>query len=970
VYLSDISWKQLMPSFVPAGGGYLHPARKSISMSVSKTTVESHGASGLETHVAPGVGISEAEIHGQQIEIVYTQAPVALLVALGVSLLMAFGLWNVVDTGLLALWLGAQLVQTILRLFLVYRYHHAPVEQRAHSRWAWWFLAGNLVSGTVWGCLGLFFSSDWPLEYQTLLTMGLAGILAAAISSYAAMLPVYAAFMLPVIMITAQSMLSNNNAIQDKMGLLFVIFAGVLLLLARNYNRSVMKSLWLRQENAELLHEMAEANRLLESEVATRQRAENELLRERQLFTEGPVTVFRCRAEDGWPIDYVSSAVSQFGYDAGVLLAKQSRFADIIHPNDLPRVLEAELDRGAGGGMCVGIDYRIVCGDGDVRWVHDYSIALRDADGTVSHFAGYLLDITERKYSEFELEQARERAQVTLHSIADAVITTDVNGQIEYLNPKAEEITGWESGIARGLPLGRVLCLFDKGSREMLVEPVRQCLMTGDTVKSAGENIFKRHDGREYAVQFSASPILLDEGVPLGAILVFHDVTETRNMERVITYQATHDALTGLMNRSKFEGRLGLAFRSARQLGETHVLCFLDLDQLKIVNDTCSHEAGDELLRNVTELLHGCLRESDVLARLGGDEFGMLLNYCSLEDAAERAGMMLAGIQSMRFTSCGRSFEIGASIGLTSINPQSESVTSIMSEADLACYASKDLGGNRFHIYHAGDQALAKRHEEMQWVSRLTAAIDSGRMLLYCQEIVPVDTASKVGRHIEILVRMLDEKGVIVPPGRFLPAAERYNIIGSLDRWVISNSFSWYDVNRGKECLAGLDVLAINLSGSSVNDSGFLSFIKTEISKYNIPPEVLCFEITETVAIANMHTASVFIQELRKLGCRFALDDFGSGLSSFAYLKNLPVDYLKIDGSIVRDIDKDAINAAMVSSIQQLGRAMRIKTVAEFVETDAILEKLAEIGVDFAQGFGIAKPAPLEKLELAVRQSA
>jgi len=939
-------------------------------MTVFRKIFESPRDGRLEACAATGVGVSETEIHGQQVELVYTQATLALLVALGVALLLTLGLWNVVEHDMLALWFGAQLVQTILRLLLVYRYHHAASEQRMQRLWAWWFLAGNLVSGTVWGCIGLFFSFDWPVEYQTLLTMVLAGILAGAISSYAIILPVYAAFMVPTILIPAQSMLLHNNAIQGKMGLLFVLFAGVLLLLARNYSRSVLKSLRLRQENTGLLREMTEANRLLESEVTTRQRIENELLRERQLFTEGPVTVYRCCAEDGWPIEYVSSTVSQFGYDAAVLESTQARFADIIHPNDLQRVMDAELDRGAGGGMCLGIDYRIVCGDGEVRWVYDYTVALMDAAGDMSHYAGYLLDISERKNSEFELEQARERAQVTLHSIADAVITTDVNGQIEYLNPKAEEITGWESRIARGLPLGRVLCLFDKDSRELLVEPVRQCLISGDTVKSAGDNIFKRHDGREYAVQYSASPILLDPGVPLGVILVFHDVTEARKMERKISYQATHDALTGLMNRSEFEARLGLALDSANQLGETHVLCLLDLDQLKIINDTCSHEAGDALLRRVTELLLGCRRESDTLARLGGDEFGILLNYCSLEDAAELTGNMLAGIQMLRFKSCGRTFEVSASIGLTAIDVRSESVTSIMSEADLACYASKDLGGNRYHIYQPGDQTLAKRHEEMQWVSRLTAAIDSGRLVLYCQDIVPVNLPDNTGRHIEVLVRMRDEAGVMVLPGSFMSAAERYNIIGSIDRWVISNTFSWYDRNRGSECVAVLDTLAINLSGSSINDGSFLSFIRSEIGKYNIPPEVLCFEVTETVAIANIQSASAFIQELRKLGCRFALDDFGSGLSSFAYLKNLQVDYLKIDGSMVRDIDTDSVNAAMVSSIQQLGRAMHIRTVAEFVETEAVLQRLAEIGVDFAQGFGIAKPGPLNELQPAARQSA
>jgi len=441
-------------------------------------------------------------------------------------------------------------------------------------------------------------------------------------------------------------------------------------------------------------------------------------------------------------------------------------------------------------------------------------------------------------------------------------------------------------------------------------------------------------------------------------------------MERKISYQATHDSLTGLMNRAEFEARLGQAIDSARRLGESHALCFVDLDQLKIINDTCSHESGDTLLRKVTGLLQGCLRESDLIARLGGDEFGILLKSCPLEDATELARQMLAGINMLRFTSCGRTFEISASIGLTPVVAQSESVTSIMSEADLACYASKDLGGNRFHIYQQGDLALAKRHEEMQWVSRLTAAIESGRLVLYCQDIVPVDSARGDGRHLEILIRLLDENGCLVMPGSFMPAAERYNIISSIDRWVISNSFAWYDANRGQDCARSLETLAINLSGSSLNDSGFLAFVKQEIENYRVPPELLCFEITETVAVANMQAARDVIGALRKLGCSFALDDFGSGLSSFVYLKNLPVDYLKIDGSIVRDMDKDAVNVAMVRSIQQLGRTLGMLTIAEYVESEAILQQLVEIGIDYAQGYAIERPVPLTAVQNAIRDSA
>lgn len=927
--------------------------------------------SGISCPEASGGGAnSDREIRWQQVELIYSQATVSLLMALAASSLLTLGLWNVADQGMLLLWCVAQILQTLLRLILVNRYHHASEEQRKQPAWEVWFFTGNLISGSVWGSIGVLFSYDWPVVYQTLLVMGLAGILAGAISSYAAIFSLYAAFMVPAILITAQFMLMYDDPVHTKMGLLFALFAGVLLLIARNYNGSVVKSLQLRRENSGLLQEMTEANRLLESEVSTRKSIENELLRERQLFMEGPVTVFRWRAEAGWPIEYVSDTVSQFGYEAGRLVRDQTRYSEIIHPNDLQRVMEAEFHKGDVGAMFLGIDYRIVRADGEVRWVYDYTVALRDDAGKVSHFAGYLLDITERKHSEFELQEAKERAMVTLHSIADAVITTDVNGQIEYLNPKAEEITGWDSSIARGLPLGRIFCLFDTDSRGLLVEPVGQCLASGGTVKSAADKMFKRHDGREFAIQYSASPILLDSGAPLGVILVFHDVTETRDMERKITYQATHDSLTGLMNRPEFEARLGHALDTARQQGESHVLCFLDLDQLKIINDTCSHESGDAVLRKVTGSLRGCLRESDVVARLGGDEFGILLKSCSLEDAVELAGKMLDEINLLRFTSCERTFEISASIGLTSVNAASESVTSIMSEADLACYASKDLGGNRYHVYQPGDQALAKRHEEMQWVSRLTAALDSNRLLLYCQDIVPVDSGRCCGRHFEILLRLLDERGSIVMPGSFMPAAERYNISTALDRWVISNAFTWLEKNRGQESVAGLETIAVNLSGASLNDSGFLSFVRGEIGSHGIQPGLLCFEITETVAVANMHAAAELIHELRGLGCRFALDDFGSGLSSFAYLKNLPVDYLKIDGSIIRDIDRDPVNFAMVRSIQQLGKSMGIMTVAEYVENEAILRMLAEIGVDFAQGYGIARPVPLNELQAVTRHSA
>jgi diguanylate cyclase (GGDEF)-like protein len=512
--------------------------------------------------------------------------------------------------------------------------------------------------------------------------------------------------------------------------------------------------------------------------------------------------------------------------------------------------------------------------------------------------------------------------------------------------------------------------LFDDNSRHAIEDPVRQCLNACASVQSSEDRALRRNDGKQFSIQYSASPIRVDGGAVLGVIVVLHDVTEARVMEREISYQATHDALTGLINRAEFEVQLGYSMEAARQARESHVLCCIDIDRLKVVNDTCSHEAGDQLICKVASTIQACLRESDVLARLGGDEFGVLLKNCSVEGAAELAGKLLAVIHSQRFTSCGHSFEVNASIGQAPVNSSCERVSQIMSQADLACYASKDMGGNRYHVYQTSDQSLVRRHEELRWVTRVAEAIESDRLVLYCQDIVPVVPDAAAGRHFEVLVRMLDEQGRIIPPDRFLPAAERYNLIASLDRWVVTHSFAWYAEARAAEGGEPAVTMGINLSGASITDAGFLTYIKDQLRSYAVPPAAICFELTETAAIANLDAAAEFFSQLRAMGCRFALDDFGSGLSSFSYLKHLPVDYLKIDGSFVKDIETDSVDCAMVSSIQQLGRAIGVRTIAEFVENEHILRKLADIGVDYAQGYGISRPLPLDDRILAARQTA
>jgi diguanylate cyclase (GGDEF)-like protein/PAS domain S-box-containing protein len=924
----------------------------------------------LNACIVQSMSVFEPDLENKQVEFVYTQATVALVTAFVLAALVSLGLWSVADHLQLLVWMGAQFVQTAARLTLIYQYRHASEERRKSVRWAVLFLSGALFSGVVWGCLGLIFDFSWPVEYQTLAFMSLAGVLAGAIPSYAMMLSFYIAFMVPAILIPAQTMLMHNSSISHNMGLMLMLFAGVLLVIARNYNKSVIKSLQLRDENNTLLRETADINVALRAEVNNRLQAEGQLLRERQLFTKGPVTVFRCAAEYGWPIEYVSETITHYGYDSKRLIEGNIRYSELIHANDVQRLADSELQTEDDGSRYIGIDYRLVCSNGDVRWVYSYSIPVKDESGELTHYAGYILDITGRKQAEFELDQAREHAQVTLHSIADAVITTDVNGQVEYLNPRAEQLTGWENAIARGLPLSRILCLFNMESRTSLHEPVKQCLRHGEVIKSGSDVVLERHDGENLSVQYSASPILVETGSALGVILVIHDVTEARQMEEKISFQATHDALTGLINRTEFERRLHYATESSRRAQENHVLCYIDIDQLKIINDTCSHESGDDLIREITSLIQGCMRESDVLARLAGDEFGVLLKNCATGGAVELVEKMLSAIRELRFTRCNRVFEVTASIGVTAIDSDAGSEAEVMIEADLACHAAKDAGGDRLHMYHSSDQDLARRHNEMQWVSKLTQAIESDNLVLYCQEIVPVIPDKDAGSHFEVLVRMLDDSGGIIPPDRFLPAAERYNLITSLDRWVVSHSFAWYARHSVAAGTLGLDTIAINLSGASVTDAEFLEYIKDEMKLSEIPPGVICFEITETAAIANIEAAAGFIHGLKSLGCRFALDDFGSGLSSFSYLKNLPVDYLKIDGSFVRDMETDAVDCAMVSAIYQLASVLGIKTIAEFVENDKILKKLADIGIDYAQGYGISKPLPLQNIDIAKTRSA
>ena len=626
-------------------------------------------------------------------------------------------------------------------------------------------------------------------------------------------------------------------------------------------------------------------------------------------------------------------------------------------------------------GKTVEIIEAVPTPDGCLHYWLVFKFPFENAGGQ-KFVGGVAVDISDRhrleeqirNRLEQELFEEKELAQVTLRSIGDAVITTDAESKIRFLNPVAEKLTGWSQQSAQGKPLTEVFQIINEITREPVENPVEKALREGNIVSLAKDSVLISRNGSEFAVEDSAAPIRTLDGEIIGAVMVFHDTSTTRFLARQLSWQASHDALTGLVNRREFENCLAQTLAFAKTQNQQHALCYLDLDQFKIVNDTCGHIVGDELLRQVTTLFQAHVRSSDTLARLGGDEFGILLNHCSLESALVIAKMLRESIEAFRFVWQDKTFKIGVSIGLVEINQKSESVTSVLSAGDAACYAAKNNGRNRVHIYQADDTELTQQQGEIQWVARITQALEENRFCLYYQPIVPI-TQSENGEHYEhyeVLLRLVDEVGNLISPIAFMRSAERYNLMQTLDRWVICTLFAtqgqhyremWKccqleKVNCG--CL-----YAINLSGASINDEQFIEFLHEQFALYEIPPALICFEITETVAIANLAKAAQFICSLRELGCHFALDDFGSGMSSFAYLKNLPVDFLKIDGSFIQNIVDDPIDLAMVEAINQIGHVMGIKTIAEFVENQEILAKITALGVDYAQGYGIAKPRPL-----------
>ncbi|MAT66158.1 MAG: histidine kinase [Gammaproteobacteria bacterium] len=599
-------------------------------------------------------------------------------------------------------------------------------------------------------------------------------------------------------------------------------------------------------------------------------------------------------------------------------------------------------------------------------------VPLRITGGHSTDELGVLADdfrvlLDQRSSLERRLAQEKELAQVTLSSIGDGVITTDMEGRVRFLNPIAEYLTGWKAAQAQGRPLTEVFRIINELTRRPAVDPVERCLREGRIVGLANHTILVRTDGHEFAIEDSAAPIRDNDGSIIGVVLVFHDVTKAREMANRLSWQASHDALTSLYNRMAFEERLRQLVRHPEHpTGEDqHTLLYIDLDQFKVVNDIAGHTAGDEMLKQISGLMLHQMRDTDMLARLGGDEFGVILTHCDLDHAMRVADGIHQALEDFKFSWDERLFRVGASIGVLEFRPGETSLTDLMSAADLACYSAKHAGRRRTHVYQVDDVHMQRHRNEMDWAARINDAVEEDRLVLYGQRIRRLDNghpSQGQGLAFEVLVRMRGDDDTLIAPGVFLPAAERFDLISIVDRWIITRAFSLVAEcvdAHGTDCIGHC---ALNLSGGTLGDETLLPFIQSQLSLHGLPGHLFCFEITETTAISNFKAALRFIRDLKAMGCRFALDDFGSGLSSFSYLKNLPVDYLKIDGTFVRGIATDPVNRTLVGNINDIGHLLGKQTIAEYAEDEATLKELIELGVDYAQGYGIHRPEPLEHL--------
>ena len=623
---------------------------------------------------------------------------------------------------------------------------------------------------------------------------------------------------------------------------------------------------------------------------------------------------------------------------------------DILHPDSI-MCCQDRFKRLKKGDTLSKIEFKFITKAGKtVHLAGECGSIIKNGEAISTR--GIFKNVTEEKKTEQALIISENRYQSLYQNAPDIDIVVNSDGKIVTVNNNGAKILGYTPEELLGISAIDTVHLEDQ---DMVFNHLQQQF---EGCKTDRDLEFRktRKNGSQLWVQMRTSLIPGNSENEKNLLIVCRDITETRKLAEQLTYQASHDDLTDLINRREFERRLIRLLSEDRRSGDTHALCYLDLDQFKIINDACGHLAGDELLRQVASVMAGQVRSRDTLARLGGDEFAVLMEYCSIEQADKLANRFRKAIEDFRFHWKSRRFSIGVSIGVVPINDSINTLEQVMGFADSACYAAKDAGRNRVFIYRQDDATVEHHTGELHWASKISGALEQNRFLLYAQPIFPIDDLNNSGCY-EILIRLKETNDVIVKPGSFLPSAERFNLSNKLDKWVFESTLNWFTTqhvafNKLKSC-------SINLSGLSLSDESFLEFIENTLDESGFPYNKLCFEITETAAISNLVRATTFINQLKEKGCQFALDDFGSGFSSYAYLKNLPVDVIKIDGTFIRNIENNTVDRAVVKSICEISKLMNKKITAEYVESKAALEILRELDVDFVQGNYLAAPLPL-----------
>ena len=926
-----------------------------------------------EASTQEGSGLQRGQFRQYQTNLLYKQIQTEMLVSLILTTCVCMVFWEQVPRGLLLGWaVVVNFMAGIRSLFIRTRADDFRPDQIV--AWGEFYTTSVVISGLCWSALGAITLKYGGHDMEPFTMVVLCCISLTAYVTMQSSPQAIAAFVLPAMLPMAAMSLREFGMVSYSLGIVALVITGLMVVSSRTLRDVLAKSFSLSFHNTELIQklivarEAAEAakkysediNLKLQHEIKERMQAEKEIKASKQklsaILNNMQDTVYQID-EEGKILWVTPSVKDLLGYTP-----EEFRGRNIMEfYADEQEFYRFKQELYAQRGMLQNFTAEWVCKNGERIWIAENSHYKYNQNREIVGIEGSVRNITELKETRDSLFEEKENAQVTLGSIADGVIRTNTEGYVEYMNSAAEKAVGCSSAESYGKSLMEVFNIVDEKTLKTPPNPVKLSIDEGKSIMLPGYlQLIHPYHNKRMSIEVIASPIRDLHDEVTGVVIVFHDVSELRSLSKM-TYQATHDSLTGLINRREFERRVSQALDNARNSDGRYVLCYLDLDNFKVVNDTSGHIAGDELLKMLKTRFLSVTREADSLARLGGDEFGILLAGCSLEWAIEVAEKIRVMVEDFRFVWDNKAFRIGVSIGVVRIGADSGALSDVLRAADSACYMAKEKGRNRVHVYEENDREILERQGQMQWVQQIHDVLEQDRFRLFFQVIERLDRtpgdAPKI--HGEVLLRIMDTNMQLVGPGSFIPPAERYNLMPMIDRWVVENALKLLSQNVSK-VVRIMDRCCINLSGQSLSDDRFMKFLVDHIQDSGVPPDLLCFEITETAVIANLNTATSLISSLREMGCRFALDDFGVGLSSFGYLRNLSVDYLKLDGSFVKNMVKNRTDYEMVRAVNEIGHTMNIKTIAEFVEDEATLKAVRELGVDYAQGYVISKPVPME----------